>query len=239
MRSEVRYGGLEELTTCEISDALIKLGIMTGGHIPDMNMYSPLDESTKVIGPAFTVKMVVWDDKDPPKPEDHFVDASPPGSIIIISAPFIRRAACWGGLMSTAAKARGVKGVIVQGGCRDLNEHRQIGFPVFAHYHSTLGQKTFVRPSQLNVPIRMDMIQQSSYPDPRAEGSSSIDGGGTVVEPGDIIVADLDGCVAIPRASVTDVVRVGMELKGVDERVREDLESGIAVKETMAKWRGS
>nr|XP_031863206.1 uncharacterized protein CI109_001078 [Kwoniella shandongensis]KAA5530278.1 hypothetical protein CI109_001078 [Kwoniella shandongensis] len=236
MAPDDRYGGLEELTTCEISDALIKLGIASGGHIPDMNLYSPSNESVKVIGPAFTVKMVRWDDKESPKPEHHFVDASPAGSIIVISAPFIRRAACWGGLMSRAAKARGVKGVIIQGGCRDLAEHRELDFPVFAQYHSTLGQKTFVRPSELNLPIHMDFIQ-SPHSSEQSDAASAREDG-VFVKPGDIIVADIDGCVSIPKHLTEEVVRTGREMKQVDEKVRKDLEKGKGVKETMAKWRG-
>lgn len=42
----------------------------------------------------------------------------------------VRNAGCWGGLMSTAAKAKGIKGVVIKGGCRDLAEHRELGFPV-------------------------------------------------------------------------------------------------------------
>jgi hypothetical protein len=49
--------------------------------------------------------------------------------------------------MTFGAQARGAKGVVISGRCRDVNEHLQAGFPVFARGTSTLGQKPFTRPS--------------------------------------------------------------------------------------------
>lgn len=82
---------LAQYSTCEVSDALVKLGIPSGGHIPDIDMYSPSpsqDAATgKICGPAFTVKMVVASDKTSPKPATHFVDACPEGHVMFVSAP--------------------------------------------------------------------------------------------------------------------------------------------------------
>lgn len=138
--------------------------------------------------------------------------------------------------MSTAAKAKGIKGVVIKGGCRDLAEHRELGFPVYANYHTTLGQKSFVRPSLLSVPVDMSPHYYSSptivslYP-PSFEYKIT-------VNPGDIIVCDEDGCVAVPPDLIEKVVEKGKEGRDVDENVRKDLEKGKGVKESMAKWRG-
>lgn len=85
---------MEDLTTCEISDALIKLGSPHGGHIPDIYPISPTSnpnasDSTpiRIEGPAHTVKMVLFNDKDSPKPAKHFVDAAEEGTVIVIDAP--------------------------------------------------------------------------------------------------------------------------------------------------------
>ena len=78
---------LAGFSTCEISDALIKLGAPHGGHIPDMKMFSPEDQSTRLCGPAYTVQMVLGSNKDAPKPSAHFVDTVPQGSVIVINAP--------------------------------------------------------------------------------------------------------------------------------------------------------
>lgn len=78
---------LADYSTCELSDALIKLGSPHGGHVPDIHLLSPDDKTVRIAGPAFTVKMVFTADKDAPKPAQHFVDAAPEGSVMVIAAP--------------------------------------------------------------------------------------------------------------------------------------------------------
>ncbi|WWD02891.1 hypothetical protein V865_000933 [Kwoniella europaea PYCC6329] len=238
---EVIRKRLEDLSTCEISDALVKLGNMNGGFIPSLNIYSPSsreEEDVKVVGRVFTVRLVEQEGPDQehsngPKVDQHFVDAAPSGSVILISPDFVSGAACWGGLMSTAAKAKGIKGVVVLGGCRDLKEHREIGFPVFAQFHSTLGQKTFLRPSEYNVKLEIPISPPPHIQVPQSELIRK-----TRVDPGDILVGDIDGVVAIPFHQVEEVIRVAQKGREVDENVKKDLEVGKGVKESMKKWRG-
>lgn len=83
-------GSLSKFSTCEISDALMKLGVPHGGHIPDIHMLSPCSpvaESTRLCGPAYTVQMVLGSDTTAPKLSSHFVDTAPAGSVIVIAAP--------------------------------------------------------------------------------------------------------------------------------------------------------
>ena len=77
---------LATFSTCEISDALIKLGLPHGGHIPDLHMLSP-SSSASICAPAYTVQMVLISNKSAPKLSSHFVDTAPAGSIIVIDAP--------------------------------------------------------------------------------------------------------------------------------------------------------
>lgn len=84
-----------DLSTCEVSDALVKLGVPHGGHIPDIYCISPHSHSegrggtpVRLCGPAYTVRMVYASDRDAPKlQQGHFVDLAPGGSIAFISAP--------------------------------------------------------------------------------------------------------------------------------------------------------
>ena len=81
---------LSKFSTCEISDALIKLGVPHGGHIPDIHMLSPSPHTAgdmRICGPAYTVQMVLGSDTSAPKLSSHFVDTAPAGSIIVIAAP--------------------------------------------------------------------------------------------------------------------------------------------------------
>lgn len=79
---------LEQLTTCEISDALIQLRVPQGGYIPDIYPYSPFQlGNVKLCGPAYTVQMVHADNDSAPRLSNHFVDTAPAGSVIFIDAP--------------------------------------------------------------------------------------------------------------------------------------------------------
>lgn len=81
---------LASFSTCEISDALIKLGIPHGGHLPDIQMLSPSIEKqseTRLCGPAYTVQMVLSSDTSAPKLSSHFVDSATNGSVVVIDSP--------------------------------------------------------------------------------------------------------------------------------------------------------
>lgn len=79
---------MEDYSTCEISDALIQLGSKHGGHLVDISCVSPGSGSAiRVEGPAYTVKMVNFNDEISPKPAIHFVDGAKEGHMIVIDAP--------------------------------------------------------------------------------------------------------------------------------------------------------
>ncbi|EUC64392.1 ribonuclease E inhibitor RraA dimethylmenaquinone methyltransferase, putative [Rhizoctonia solani AG-3 Rhs1AP] len=235
---------LSPFSSCEISDALIKLGlthnasespVQRGGYIPDINMLSPSPtvgdgQNTRVCGYAYTVKMVRGDDLQAPKPAQHFVDAAPAGSVAVISVPPNIKSAAWGGLMTAGAQFRGVHGVVIDGRIRDLIEHRAAGFPVFARGHSTLGQSPFTRPSELNVPVTI-------LPRPDFEGAFENTFSAVEVHPGDIIVADIDGVVCIPPELLASVIDSCRYSKQVDEKCMIDIQQGRSIQETFQDWR--
>lgn len=143
------------------------------------------------------------------------------------------KSAVWGGLMTAGAQSRGVLGVVIDGRCRDLTEHRSLGFPVFARAHSTLGQGTFSRPSELNVPLTITPIR-----DPWNENPSGVPFPPTEIHPGDILLADIDGVVCVPQDLIERVVRRCETSREIDEKCMEDIKAGNPIKETFKKWRG-
>lgn len=80
---------LVQFSTCELSDALIKLGVPHGGHIPDVYRQSSYEGSAteRICGPAYTVQMVSASETNAPKLEKHFVDTAENGCIVVIDAP--------------------------------------------------------------------------------------------------------------------------------------------------------
>ena len=129
--------------------------------------------------------------------------------------------------MSAGAKSRGALGVVISGRCRDLDEHRNQGFPVFARGHSTLGQSPFTRPSAVNIPVTIN-------PEGAPEGSFPA----AVVNPGDIIVADEDGVVFVAQDMGDKVVALAQKGREVDAKCMEDIQTGKGVQETFKKHRG-
>ncbi|CAG8481513.1 10656_t:CDS:2 [Acaulospora morrowiae] len=214
---------LSSYSSCDAADALLKLTYPHGGYLPDIIMFSPEQQAgpSKLVGPVFTVKVVPIDDTTSPKPSQHFADASPEGSVVFVSAPPNALNAVWGGLMNTRAKMRGVKGVVVDGRVRDLGELRADGLPVFAKATSVLSAKAYTRPTTLNQPVTLN----GNYNPP------------ITINPGDVIIADLDGVVCIPLQlldSVLDLCKKNVEM---DERVREELLKGTTIVEAFALHR--
>ncbi|ORX58063.1 RraA-like protein [Hesseltinella vesiculosa] len=212
---------LKKFSTCEIADAMLKLGQRPwGGYIPDIHMWSPTfcQGDTRIIGPAFTVKLVKKEDTAPSL-QGHFVDLATPGSVVVVSAPPDVKNACWGGLMSAGAMAKQCPGAIIDGRVRDLAEQRAMQFPIFAKSHSILPQGAFVRASEVQVPVTF-------------EGSS------VVIHPGDIMVADLDGVVCVPVDLVDQVVESCEKYTAIDNQCMEAIQLGHGVKESFDKYRG-
>ncbi|GAA6060971.1 hypothetical protein JCM10212_006553 [Sporobolomyces blumeae] len=228
---------LGAFSTCEISDALVKLGNPTGCYVPDLEQLSGA-EGQVVVGEAFTVQMVdAFADAQAPKLTDHFCDLATPGSVVFISGPSRTKSAFLGGLLATALSRKGVKGVMISGRCRDLAELRQLNLPVYARGHSTLGQSPFTRPSQVQVPLPIVPVFPLSSTDRCAEPSTPL--APVTVYPFDLVVADLDGVVVVRPETVERVIELATEARRIDELCRKDLERGKGVKETFKKHRGT
>ncbi|KAF8210191.1 ribonuclease E inhibitor RraA/Dimethylmenaquinone methyltransferase [Mycena galopus ATCC 62051] len=214
---------LASFSTCELSDALIKLGVASGGYLSGLNPFS----SGRICAPAYCVKMVLTSDTSAPKLSDHFVDTAPAGSVIVIDVPHQAQNAVWGGLMSAGALARSAVGVVISGRCRDLAEHRALGFPVFARSHSTLGQQPFTRPSAINIPLVIappSTVSDYTFPS-------------LTVEPGDWIIGDEDGVVCVPRAMEAEVAEEAESKRAVDAQCMVDIQAGKGIRATFAKYR--
>ncbi|KLO14291.1 RraA-like protein [Schizopora paradoxa] len=224
---------LDSFSSCELSDALIKLGVLHGGHIPDIVCQLSGDD-VSVRGPAYTVQMVKASDTKSPKLEAHFVDTIVEGSVVVIQAPRELHNAVWGGLMTAGAQSRGAKGVIISGRCRDIRESAAAGFPVFARGRSTLGQGGFTRASAVQVPLAISTNSAAGPPlFPLPQGLREV-----VVRPGDYVVADCDGVVCVPADLFEELAAVAAKGREVDEKCLEDIRKGLGVQDSFKKYRG-
>src|SRR5438477_5409693 len=133
----------------------------------------PMHKEGKLAGPAYTVKTSPGDNLLVHKA----LDTARAGDVIVVDAGGILDNAIIGEMMMSRAKQRGVAGIVIWGAIRDSAEIGAGTYPVFAAGVPHRGPyKT--GPGEINVPIMM---------------------GGTPVNPGDIIVGDADGLVAVPQ----------------------------------------
>lgn len=208
----------------QIGDALVKLGFRHGGYLSGLQMYSPGSNGTvaKIFGPAYTVRMVPASDKTSPSPARHFADAIPKDSVVFVSQPRGLISACWGGLMSTRAKKLGAAGVVIDGRFRDVAEHRELNVGLFARGLSILGSNTFTRSSELNVPVEYEVDEVDEN---------------VKIHPGDYILGDQDGVVAVPAGTVEECVRLCQERWEIDEETKKCLDNGEEMGSTIKKLR--
>ncbi|MEM3545748.1 MAG: RraA family protein [Candidatus Bathyarchaeia archaeon] len=118
---------------------------------------------------------------------DCFMKYTGPGTVIAINSDGCLNVGFWGSMIALVAKAKGVEGVVLDGGCRDIWEIRRIRFPVFSR---SIGRtevigRLEVRPEDVNIPITV---------------------GGVTVNPYDMIVGDDDGLVVVPKSIVHQVL---------------------------------
>jgi RraA family protein len=132
-------------------------------------------------GPACTVRVFPGDNLMVHKA----LDIARPGDVIVVDAGGSLMNAVLGDLVCTKAKHRGVAGFVVDGLIRDLPGVQEVGLPVYARGTTPIGP-LHRGPGEINFPISC---------------------GGTIVNPGDVIVADPAGIVAVPRDVVTEVLR--------------------------------
>jgi regulator of RNase E activity RraA len=144
----------------------------------------------KVMGPAVTVQLrraLRTDKRDWPNLQIQTLDQAPPGSVMVEVLEDGLDTAGVGNLMATTAKVRGLAGMVIDGGARDLEELTEIGFPVWSR------SQTPATSVGRYVPVARD---------------TPVVCGGVLVHPGDWIVADQTGVVVVPIASLAQVLKL-------------------------------
>jgi 4-hydroxy-4-methyl-2-oxoglutarate aldolase len=140
---------------------------------------------SRVAGPARTAVCAAGDNTMVHAAVAH----ADPGDVLVLTSEAPEPVALVGELLATQARVRGVAGLLVDGAVRDLDELAELGLPVWARYVRAQGA-TKGEVGQLDVPVVV---------------------GGASIAPGDLVVLDCDGAVAIPAARVSEVLPLAEE----------------------------
>ena len=203
---------LARVHTALVSDVLDSMGLTPGFVGPAIR---PVEPGMKLAGRAMTVlyEPVEVRSENPyqvlMESFDHLTD----GDVVVISTTDLE-SALWGELLSTAARARGAVGAIMDGHTRDTAQIIDMEFPTFA-----------AGTSPLDSAGRQEAV---SYGEPVRCGWAS-------VASGDYVLADEMGVVVIPQAAAADVVAAAEAKDAGESTVRAELEAGASVAEVFAR----
>ena len=131
--ADPRLTFLETLYTPLVSDTMDSLGI-DGYVLPRQIQAIVADPHLKVAGFAYPCRVIPTEEYVEIHTLLEMVDSIPQDAIVIVAADSDIDAALWGGLMSTKAQKRGAKAAVVNGGVRDIEQIKNLRFPVFGTY---------------------------------------------------------------------------------------------------------
>lgn len=201
---------LSDLDSCAISDALDVLNI--NGVAAGMRQ---ITVQKKIVGRVVTVKLI-------PKTQEQTsnrhlgtaaIEAASSGDVIVVEH-FSDKIAGWGGNLAIAASVKGISGVIIDGACRDVDEMKLMGFPVYARSSVPTTARGRLVEESFNEKIHIDGID---------------------VFPNDLVLADASGIVFLPNSKAEMIIEIAKKIMGKEEQMAMAIRSGLPVSTVMGQ----
>ena len=201
---------LAKLDTCAVSDALDTLGLKgaTWG-------VRPLWQCSRIVGRAVTMKIKPAGLQ---RPTQHLgtapIEAAKPGDIIVIDNGGKLEFSCWGGLLALSAKLKGLSGVVIDGASRDIDEARDLEFPVYARGAVPMTARGRVMQESFNQEIQFAGVQ---------------------CHPSDLVIADGSGVVIIAKEKEQEVVAAAEAIYQKEQEMADGIRKGYSGLEMLEK----
>ena len=210
MAREAIIERLAKLDTCAVSDALDSLALKgaTWG-------VGPLWPCPRIVGRAVTMKIKPAGLQ---QPSQHLgtapIEAAKPGDIIVIDNSGKLEFSCWGGLLALSAKLKGLSGVVIDGASRDIDEARDLEFPVYARGAVPMTARGRVMQESFNQEIQFAGVQ---------------------CHPGDLVMADGSGIVIISKEKENEVVTAAEAIYRKEQEMADGIRKGYSGLEMLEK----
>lgn len=205
-----------DLFTAVVGDILDEMGFRQQ-FLPQA--IKPLDPQSRIVGRAMTVLESDYEGARGPGPLSdkpfgvmfEALDSLQDGEIYIASGSSLSYA-LWGGLMSTRAQHLGAAGAILNGYVRDTAEIRKLGFPVFSQGSYAQDQGVRGKVLDYRVPLTVGNVR---------------------ILPGDLIFADEEGVLVIPRAAEAEAIERALQKVATENQVAEAIRNGMSTVEAF------
>lgn len=198
----------EPFSTTDLSDAMDRLGI-AGQCFGIM----PLDRSFRLLGRAWTLRY------GPVGQEagtvGDYIDDLGPNDVVVLDNQGRLDATVWGDLLTSTGSRRKVAGTVIDGVCRDIDRSIELKYPIFARGNWMRTGKDRVRVEATQVPVSI---------------------GGVRIEPGDYLLGDGDGVVAVPASRVDEVVLAAREIHDAEEHIRNAVGQGKDLRQAREEY---
>jgi regulator of RNase E activity RraA len=191
-----------------VSDALDKLGIR--GQALGIMPLGNYQRTT--VGPAFTVRYLPA--SDPPGSVGDFIDDVAAGDVVVIDNEGRTDCTVWGDILTQYAGLRDIAGTVIDGVCRDVNRALTDEYPLF-----TTGR--WMRTGK-------DRVQVGGV-------NESISVGKVRVDPRDIVVADANGVVVVPRNRAREIARIWSKIEESESGIRDLIAGGATIAEARGR----
>jgi regulator of RNase E activity RraA len=201
--SIVDVAQLPTLPTALLSDALDRLG--RPGSLLGI---APLANGQRAMGLAYTVRYVTAG--HPPGTVGDYIDDVPAGGIVVLDNGGRTDCTVWGDILTAVAHQRGVAGTVIDGVNRDVQRALETGYTIWS-------RGRFMRTGKDRVEV--------------AGVECRVTVGGVQIKPGDLLVGDDDGVVAIAADLVDDVFEIASEVASREEQILADALSGTPLRE--------